>query len=153
MFATIALDVRTGPGEDCTSPKNELVTACASPDHFEEMELRELNMMRLPSCVMGVTVPGMECRETVLVSAHHKMGKQLPSSDHFFHAVQILDAAGVWTEAQGVRKQVVEAMSAVWLSVKIVRQNGEFRRMSMAKCFLKTSFSKRLSCWRQCTRQ
>ena len=39
--------------------EDEPDTACASRDQFEEMELRELNMMRLPSCVMALTVPEM----------------------------------------------------------------------------------------------
>ena len=118
MFALIARDVRTGPGEDCTSPKNELDTACAFCDRIEKMELRELNMMRLPSCVMTLTVSEMKSRVTVLVSARNNIRDQLLPADRFFHAVQILDAVGIWTKVKEVRKQVVPGIAAVF-SVKL----------------------------------
>ena len=61
MFATIARDVRQcGSGWDLfdpEEPEDELDTACAFRDHFDEVELTELNMMRLSSCVMALTVP------------------------------------------------------------------------------------------------
>ena len=44
---------------------------------------------------------------------------QLLPSEHSFNAVQILDAAGIWTEAQGARKQVATGMAAVWVGVNL----------------------------------
>ena len=49
----------------------------------------------------------------------HTLRNQLLPSDHFFHAVQILDAAGIWTKAHGVRKQVVAGISISLVTVKL----------------------------------
>ena len=61
-------------------------------------------MMRLPSCVMALSVLEREYRETVLVFVRQTIRSQLLPSDHFFHAVQILDAAGMWTKKPGSPK-------------------------------------------------
>ena len=42
--------------------EDELGIASASRDHSEEMELRELDMRRLPSCVDALTVSDMRSR-------------------------------------------------------------------------------------------
>ena len=61
MIAMIARDVRKTESRwrlfDSEELENKLHTARASRDHFEE--LRELGMMRLPSCVMALTVSEM----------------------------------------------------------------------------------------------
>ena len=46
-------------GVDPEELEDELDIECASVDHLEEMELRELSMMRLPSCVMALAVSEM----------------------------------------------------------------------------------------------
>ena len=123
MFARIARDVRKNESRlglfDPEEIEDELGTACASRDHFEEMELMELNMMRLPSCVITLTVSDVESRETVLVLERQTSRNQLLPSDHFFFAVQILDAVGIGTEAPEVRKQVVVGIAAVWVRVDL----------------------------------
>ena len=46
----------TSPSRDCFDPEEfveELDTACAFRDHFEQIKVRELNMMKLPSCVVA----------------------------------------------------------------------------------------------------
>ena len=62
----------------------------------------------------GLTVLEREYRETVLVFVRETIRNQLLPSDHFFNAVRILDAAGIWTTAQVVRKQVLTGMAAFW---------------------------------------
>ena len=68
-FATIARDVRENESRlglfDPEELEDDLDTARASRDHFEEMDLRELNKMKLLSCVVALTVSGS--REIVLV--------------------------------------------------------------------------------------
>ena len=53
------------PGGDRSTPQNK--SASDSRDHFEEMELRELDMRRLPSCVDALTVSELRSRYTALV--------------------------------------------------------------------------------------
>ena len=117
----IARDVRKGDSKwglfDPEECEDEL--ACASRDHIEDMELRELNMMKLSSCVMALKVPETVYRETVLVFVRQTVRNQLLPFEHFFHAVQILDAAGIWTRIQTVQKQIVTRMAAVLVSVKL----------------------------------
>ena len=88
MFALLARDVRKNESRwgliDPEELEDELHTACASRDQFEEVELRDLNLMRLPSCVMALTVPKIEYRETVLVFVRQTTRNLLLPSDHFF---------------------------------------------------------------------
>ena len=76
------------------------------------MELRELDMMRLPSGVMALTVSEMR-------SSRQTLRNLCLPSDHFFCAVQILQPLGFGQGAQEVRKQVVARLSAACVSVKL----------------------------------
>ena len=79
---------------DAEELKDEHDTACASRN-FEEMELRELNMMRLPCCVMALTVCARVTRETVLVFVCQTIRNLFLPSDHILCAFQILKALGI----------------------------------------------------------
>ena len=69
--------------------EDQLDTTCASRDTFDEMELRELNMMRLPSCVVAQTVFETGSRETMLVIARQTNRNPCLPSEHVFFPVQI----------------------------------------------------------------
>ena len=55
----------------------------------------------------------MTSRETVLVFVRQTIREQLLPSDDFCCAVQILDAVGIWTKAQEIRKQGLARIAAV----------------------------------------
>ena len=98
LFAMVARDVRDESRwglVDLKELEDELDTARASRDHFEDVELKELNIMRLPSCVMALAV--FETHETVLVFVRQTARNLHATSDHFFCAVQILDAVAICT--------------------------------------------------------
>ena len=82
---------RTSPGGGLFDPEeleNELDTACANRDHFEEKELRELNTMRLSSCVMALAAAEMVYRQKMPVFVRQTRRNQMLPSEHFFNAVQ-----------------------------------------------------------------
>ena len=81
---------------DSRELEDELDTACASGDHSDEMESRELDMMRLPFCVIAMTSLIWH-RGCVLGFVRQTVRNMRFASDHFFYVVQILDAAGIWS--------------------------------------------------------
>ena len=67
----------------------------------------------------GPGSPRTGYRETVLVFVRHTIHKQVLPSDHLFCTAQLLDAAGLWTKAQGLRMQVATRTTAIWVSAKL----------------------------------
>ena len=91
---------RTSPGCDGPTPKNvrmNLTLRVPPAITSRTWKWRELNMMKLPSCVMALTVPEVTA---VLVFVRQTMREQFLPSDDFCCAVQILDAVGIWTKTQ-----------------------------------------------------
>ena len=75
--------------------------------------------MRLPPCVVALIVSDKGSRETVLGFVHQTIRNLFLCSESFFFAVQILDAAGIWTKDQEVCEQFVAGISVVWVSVTL----------------------------------
>ena len=91
--------------------EHELDTARASRDHLKQIRLKNLNMMRLPSCFMALTVHEMgPVRQCLSLCARQFAicSRALPDSGCFWFFL---------TNAQDVRKQVAAGIAA-WVSVK-----------------------------------
>ena len=72
--------------------EDELDTACAFRDHFDEVELTELNMMRLSSCVKALTIPdlfvdkiqSLLCEFNICCPKHHELAHLLSCLSYVF---------------------------------------------------------------------
>ena len=99
---------------------DELDTACASGDHFDDMEARErarhdegavlrhchdISEIASRGCVLGIV------RQTMRIMCF--------TSDHFFHVVQILDAGGIGSKTKQVQEQAVAGRAALSVGVKV----------------------------------
>jgi hypothetical protein len=104
--------------EDPEEIEDELDTAAASCDHFAAMGSKELDMMRLPSCVPTLTGSQRESRCEVLRFVLQTVQRLSMPKDHFFYVVQLLDAAGIWGTTH-FRQQTLAGMAALAVSVKM----------------------------------
>ena len=99
--------------------KGELETAAASCDHLVAMLSEELNMMRLPNCLPTMTGSQRESRCEVLRFVLQTVQQLAMPRDHFFYVVQLLDAAGIWSNFGDLRQQTVTSMAALLVSLKL----------------------------------
>ena len=86
-----------GKWGDSDEIKDELDTAAASCDHFVAMGSEELDMMRLTTRLPTMTGSQRESRCEVLRFVLQTVQQLAMPKNHFFYAVQLLDAAGIWS--------------------------------------------------------
>ena len=81
-------------------------------------------MMRLPNCLGTITDFQRESRRKVLRFVHQTVQLLAMPRDHFFYAVQLLDAAGIWDTTYDFRQQTVTGMAALFISIKLFNDHA-----------------------------
>ena len=76
-------------------------------------------MMRLPNCLPTMTGSQRESRCEVLRFVLQTVQLLAIPKNHFFYAVQLLDAAGIWSNFGDLRQQTVTSMAALLVSLKL----------------------------------
>ena len=100
-------------------PLGKRVSAGASSGHLIAMGSEELQMMKLPYCRLTLTGSEEECRREVVGFRLETVERLGIKKNYFFHATQLLDAAGIWSTNCSFRRLTVTSMAALFVSLKL----------------------------------
>jgi len=98
--------------------EDDFETNAVAEEDIAAMAAEECQLTTLTSSRLMAQGPALERRREVLVFLRQTVTDQLMPTDHFFFAVQVLDAAGVWASLDEPR-QVVAAVAALYMCAKL----------------------------------
>jgi len=98
--------------------EDDFETNAVADGDIAAMAAEECQLTTLISSRLMAQGPALERRREVLIFLRQTVTDQLMPTDHFFFAVQVLDAAGVWTSLDE-RHQVVAAVAALYMGAKL----------------------------------
>ena len=98
--------------------EDDFETNAVADEDIAAMAAEECQLTTLTSSRLVAQGPPMERRREVLVFLRQTVTDQLMPTDHFFFAVQVLDAAGVWTSLDE-RHQMMAAVAALYMCAKL----------------------------------
>jgi len=98
--------------------EDDFETNAVADGDIAAMAAEECQLTTLISSRLMAQGPALERRREVLIFLRQTVTDQLMPTDHFFFAVQVLDAAGVWTSLDE-RHQVVAAVAALYMCAKL----------------------------------
>mmetsp|Transcript_24924 Transcript_24924/g.65447 ORF Transcript_24924/g.65447 Transcript_24924/m.65447 type:complete len:232 (-) Transcript_24924:476-1171(-) len=98
--------------------EDEFESNAVADEDIASMVVEECQVTTLMSCRPMAQGLVLERRREVLIFLRQAVTDQLMPTDHFFFAVQVLDAAGVWTSLDEPQ-QVVAAVAALYMGAKL----------------------------------